>query len=76
MPPPSAATSRLDFGIVGTLTEFDKEYLAQNFIAFFRRDYKARRRAARESGWVPRETRVDALEGAIRAVCEPISTAR
>src|SRR5258707_5285957 len=27
----------LDFGIVGTLTEYDKEYLAQNFTAFFRR---------------------------------------
>ena len=61
----------LDFGIVGTLTEFDKEYLAQNFIAFFRRDYKRVAELHVESGWVPRETRVDALEGAIRAVCEP-----
>jgi ubiquinone biosynthesis protein len=61
----------LDFGIVGTLTEFDKEYLAQNFIAFFRRDYKRVAELHVESGWVPPETRVDALEGAIRAVCEP-----
>jgi ubiquinone biosynthesis protein len=61
----------LDFGIVGTLTEFDKEYLAQNFIAFFRRDYKRVAELHVESGWVPRETRVDELEGAIRAVCEP-----
>jgi len=61
----------LDFGIVGTLTEFDKEYLAQNFIAFFRRDYKRVAELHLESGWVPQGTRVDELEGAIRAVCEP-----
>jgi ubiquinone biosynthesis protein len=61
----------LDFGIVGTLTEFDKEYLAQNFIAFFRRDYKRVAELHIESGWVPSGTRVDELEGAIRAVCEP-----
>jgi ubiquinone biosynthesis protein len=61
----------LDFGIVGTLTEVDKEYLAQNFIAFFRRDYKRVAELHVESGWVPPQTRVDALEGAIRAVCEP-----
>ena len=61
----------LDFGIVGTLTEFDKEYLAQNFTAFFRRDYKRVAELHIESGWVPPETRVDELEGAIRAVCEP-----
>jgi ubiquinone biosynthesis protein len=61
----------LDFGIIGTLTEFDKEYLAQNFIAFFRRDYKRVAELHLESGWVPSRTRVDELEGAIRAVCEP-----
>jgi ubiquinone biosynthesis protein len=61
----------LDFGIVGTLTEFDKDYLAQNFIAFFRRDYKRVAELHLESGWVPPGTRVDELEGAIRAVCEP-----
>ncbi len=61
----------LDFGIVGTLTEVDKDYLAQNFIAFFRRDYKRVAELHVESGWVPAQTRVDALEGAIRAVCEP-----
>ena len=61
----------LDFGIVGTLTEFDKNYLAQNFIAFFRRDYKRVAELHVESGWVPPATRVDELEGAIRAVCEP-----
>ena len=61
----------LDFGIVGTLTENDKEYLAQNFIAFFRRDYKRVAQLHVESGWVPANTRVDELEGAIRAVCEP-----
>ena len=61
----------LDFGIVGTLTESDKEYLAQNFAAFFRRDYKRVAELHIESGWVPPETRVDELESAIRAVCEP-----
>jgi ubiquinone biosynthesis protein len=61
----------LDFGIVGTLTEVDKDYLAQNFAAFFRRDYKRVAELHIESGWVPQETRVDELESAIRAVCEP-----
>jgi len=61
----------LDFGIVGTLTEFDKEYLAQNFTAFFRRDYKRVAELHIESGWVPADTRVDELESAVRAVCEP-----
>jgi ubiquinone biosynthesis protein len=61
----------LDFGIVGTLTEVDKEYLAQNFTAFFRRDYKRVAELHLESGWVPPNTRIDALEAAIRSVCEP-----
>ena len=61
----------LDFGIIGTLTERDKQYLAHNFIAFFRRDYKRVAELHLESGWVPPGTRVDALESAIRAVCEP-----
>ncbi|MCT9813396.1 ubiquinone biosynthesis regulatory protein kinase UbiB [Acidovorax sp. Be4] len=61
----------LDFGIVGTLTEFDKEYLAQNFTAFFRRDYKRVAQLHIESGWVPATTRVEELESAIRSVCEP-----
>ena len=61
----------LDFGIVGTLTEYDKEYLAQNFTAFFQRDYKRVAELHIESGWVPANTRVDELESAIRAVCEP-----
>jgi ubiquinone biosynthesis protein len=61
----------LDFGIIGTLTEFDKEYLAQNFTAFFRRDYKRVAQLHIESGWVPPETRVDELEAAVRTVCEP-----
>ena len=61
----------LDFGIVGTLTESDKDYLAQNFTAFFRRDYKRVAELHIESGWVPRTTRVDELEAGIRSVCEP-----
>ncbi|MFZ1180707.1 MAG: ubiquinone biosynthesis regulatory protein kinase UbiB [Herbaspirillum sp.] len=62
----------LDFGIVGTLTDFDKDYLSQNFLAFFRRDYKRVAEAHIESGWAPKETRVDELEAAVRACCEPI----
>ena len=61
----------LDFGIVGTLTEVDKEYLAQNFAAFFRRDYKRVAELHVESGWVPADTRIDELEAGIRSVCEP-----
>jgi ubiquinone biosynthesis protein len=62
----------LDFGIVGTLTDFDKDYLSQNFLAFFRRDYKRVAEAHIESGWAPKDTRVDELEAAVRACCEPI----
>jgi len=62
----------LDFGIMGTLTDTDKHYLAQNFIAFFRRDYRRVAQVHIESGWAPAATRVDELEAAIRAVCEPI----
>ena len=62
----------LDFGIMGTLTDIDKSYLAQNFIAFFRRDYRRVAEVHIESGWAPRDTRVDDFEAAIRSVCEPI----
>jgi len=62
----------LDFGIMGTLTDVDKHYLAQNFLAFFRRDYKRVAEAHIESGWAPKDTRVDEFEAAIRAVCEPV----
>ena len=61
----------LDFGIMGTLTEVDKQYLAQNFLGFFQRDYARVARAHLDAGWVPAETRADEFEGAIRAVCEP-----
>ncbi len=61
----------LDFGIMGTLTAVDKDYLAQNFTAFFRRDYKRVAELHIESGWVPPVTRVDELEAAVRTVCEP-----
>jgi ubiquinone biosynthesis protein len=61
----------LDFGIMGTLSERDKSYLAQNFLAFFRRDYHRVATAHIESGWVPPETRVDELEAEIRVVLEP-----
>jgi ubiquinone biosynthesis protein len=62
----------LDFGIMGTLTDVDKNYLAQNFLAFFNRDYRRVAQAHLDAGWVPPGTRVDQFEAAIRAVCEPI----
>ena len=62
----------VDFGIVGTLNTIDKRYLAENFLAFFQRDYHKVARLHVESGWVPHGTRVDEFESAIRSVCEPI----
>jgi ubiquinone biosynthesis protein len=62
----------LDFGIMGTLSDRDKSYLAQNFLAFFRRDYHRVATTHLESGWVPANTRIDELESEIRVVCEPI----
>jgi len=62
----------VDFGIMGTLSDTDKKYLAHNFLAFFNRDYRRVALAHLEAGWVPAGTRVDEFEAAIRAVCEPI----
>ncbi len=62
----------VDFGIVGTLSPDDQRYLAENFHAFFNRDYKRVAELHVESGWVPSATRVDEFESAIRSVCEPI----
>ena len=62
----------VDFGIVGTLDTEDQHYLAENFIAFFNRDYRRVAELHVESGWVPAGTRVDEFEAAIRTVCEPI----
>jgi len=62
----------MDFGIMGTLNEQDKLYLAKNFAAFFKRDYREVARVHIESGWVPPETSIDEFENAIRSVCEPI----
>jgi ubiquinone biosynthesis protein len=69
---PSGRYVALDFGIMGTLTDVDKSYLAQNFVSFFRRDYRGVAQAHVDAGWVPRGTRVDEFETAIRAVCEPV----
>ena len=69
---PNGQYVALDFGIMGSLTEIDKQYLARNFIAFFRRDYRRVAEVHIESGWAPPGTRVEEFETAIRAVCEPI----
>ncbi len=62
----------VDFGIIGTLTPEDKQYLAENFLAFFNRDYHRIARLHLDSGWVPEDARIDELESAVRTVCEPI----
>ena len=62
----------VDFGIMGTLTARDQHYLAENFLAFFDRDYRRVAQLHVDSGWVPADTRVDELETAVRTVCEPI----
>lgn len=61
----------VDFGIMGTLSPNDQRYLAENFLAFFNRDYRRVAELHLESGWIPQDTRVDEFESAIRAVCEP-----
>ncbi len=62
----------VDFGIMGSLTPDDQRYLAENFLAFFNRDYYRVAELHVASGWVPADTRIDEFEAAIRSVCEPI----
>lgn len=62
----------LDCGIIGTLNREDKRYLAENFLAFFNRDYRKVAELHVDSGWVPNDTNIDEFESAIRIVCEPI----
>ncbi|MBL3526134.1 MAG: ubiquinone biosynthesis regulatory protein kinase UbiB [gamma proteobacterium endosymbiont of Lamellibrachia anaximandri] len=69
---PNGRYIAVDFGIMGTLTEADKRYLAENLLAFFNRDYKRVAELHVQSGWVPKSTRVEEFEAAIRTVCEPI----
>ena len=70
--PDNPVYAAVDFGIVGTLTEDDQYYLAENFLAFFEEDYRKIAQLHIDSGWVPSNTRVDELEIAVRTVCEPI----
>ena len=70
--PENPRYAAIDFGIVGTLQPRDQHYLAENFLAFFDRDYARVAALHIESGWVPAGTRVDELESAVRTVCEPI----
>ena len=62
----------VDFGIVGSLSLSDQRYLAENFLAFFNRDYRKVAEMHVESGWVSSNTRIEEFEAAIRSVCEPI----
>lgn len=70
--PENPKYAAIDFGIVGTLTSVDQRYLAENFLAFFERDYYKIAKLHVDSGWVPADTRIDELESAVRTVCEPI----
>jgi len=70
--PENPRYAAVDFGIVGTLESRDQHYLAENFMAFFDRDYHRIATLHVESGWVPSHTRIDELESAVRTVCEPI----
>mgnify|MGYP001167817742 CR=1 FL=1 len=69
---PDGQYRAVDFGIMGTLSDRDKRYLAENFLAFFNRDYRGVAEAHLRAGWVPPDTDADEFESAIRAVCEPI----
>lgn len=62
----------VDFGIMGSLSDSDKRYLAENLLAFFNRDYKMVADSHIRAGWVPADTRATDFEAAIRTVCEPI----
>lgn len=62
----------VDFGIVGTLNSTDQRYLAENMVAFFKRDYRRVAELHLASGWVAPTTRLDEFESAIRTVCEPV----
>ena len=62
----------VDFGIMGSLSTSDQRYLAENFVAFFNRDYRRVAELHIASGWVDSDTRIEEFEAAIRAVCEPI----
>jgi len=69
---PQGQYRAVDFGIMGTLAEADKRYLAENLLAFFNRDYRAVAMAHLRAGWVPATTRPEEFEAAVRTVCEPI----
>jgi len=62
----------VDFGIMGSLSTSDQRYLAENFVAFFNRDYRRVAELHVDSGWVDRDTRIDEFEASIRSVCEPM----
>ncbi len=62
----------VDFGIMGSLSPKDQHYLAQNLLAFFKRDYRQVAVLHVASGWIPPDTRIEQFESAIRGVCEPI----
>lgn len=71
--PKNPKYAAVDFGIVGSLDERDREYLAKSFGAFFEKDYGQIANNFISAGWVPKETRLNDFEAAIRTVCDPIA---
>jgi ubiquinone biosynthesis protein len=70
--PAAPRYAAVDFGIMGTLSPTDQNYLAENFLAVFNRDYRRVAQLHVDSGWVPHDIRVEEMESAIRSICEPI----
>ncbi|MCB1559929.1 MAG: ubiquinone biosynthesis regulatory protein kinase UbiB [Xanthomonadales bacterium] len=64
----------LDFGIMGSLPDVDRYYLAENFTAMFEQNYRRIAELHIEAGWMPATLRLDELEAAVRTVCEPYFT--
>ena len=71
--PKNPKYAAVDFGIVGSLDEKDREYLAKSFNAFFEKDYGQIANNFISAGWVPEETKANEFESAIRTVCDPIA---
>ncbi|MGJ8663127.1 MAG: 2-polyprenylphenol 6-hydroxylase [Marinicella sp.] len=61
----------LDFGICGSLPKGHRVDLANNFMAFFKQDYRRVAELHIEAGWVPADTNLEDLESATRTICEP-----
>ena len=62
----------VDFGIMGRLSETDKDFLADIFLAFFNQDYQKVAQSYIDSGWASAATDVDAFTQAVQKICSPM----